>query len=485
MEKVTSTQFASNAIWRFVDVISRKIVSLVVSILLARMIAPEAYGVVALTMVFIVFSDIFILNGFNVALIRKEKTTPKDYSTVMTMSLVFTCLMYVVIWLLSPVFAGFYESPDLSPVLRCITILLFFQSVSSVIRAKATREMQFKRMTAAGFTSNIISGVVALILAYMDYGVWALVVQQVSASFIEMIMLLLILKWKISFRFSLDVAKSMTKFTIGVLGTSFLDFLGNNISNLVVGKSYSTEDLGYVNRANIFPETIGLNAYNSINSVLLPALSSRQNSNEEMKSVLRKVMSLTLYVVFPLMFGLIGTAKILIPVLLTDKWIPCIPLMYFSCLYYAVNPIRAIGYSAFYAKGLSKYSVEVEIIRSTLMIVGVMAVAVVLKLNIYLLMTSNLLVSIIVALITQSKVKKILGYDFKELLEDIVPALWMSVLMAILVYLVGFLPFNEIIVLLLQILSGALVYLILSKITGNKNYDLAKEYVLDKTISRK
>ena len=484
MEKVTSNQFASSALWRFVDVISRKVVSLVVSILLARMIAPEAYGVVALTMVFIVFSDIFILNGFNVALIRKEETSPIDYSTVMSMSLAFTGIIYALIWALSPVFADFYESPDLCPVLRVITLLLFFESVSAVIRAKATREMKFKKMTMAGFISNLVSGIIALVLAYKGLGVWALVVQQVTANLVEMVMLIAIFSWKLSFRFSMPVAKGMAKFTVGVLGTSFLDFVGNNVSNLVVGKSYSTKDLGYVNRANILPETIGLNAYNSINSVLLPTLSSRQNSSEEMKMVLRKVMSLTLYVVFPLMFGLMGTANILIPVLLSDKWIPSIPLMYFCCLYYAINPIRAIGYSAFYAKGLSKHSVEVEIVRSCLMILGVLSVAVVFKLSIYMLMTSNLIVSIVVAVVTQSKVKNMLGYGFCELLEDMWPALWMSFTMALITYFIGWLPLSGVLVLIVQIVIGAFIYWALSYFTHNQNYLIVRNYILEK-VGRK
>lgn len=480
MERISSRQFASSALWRFVDVISRKIVSLFVSILLARMIAPEAYGVVALTMVFIVFTDIFILNGFNVALIRKKTTLPIDYSTVMTMSLVFTLVVYVIIWICSPFFADFYDSPELSPVLRVITILLFFESVSAVIRAKATREMQFKKMTVAAFIGNLVSGLIALVLAYLDFGVWALVVQQVAANLLEMIILLIIFKWQFSLRFSLNVARGMTKFTMGVLGTSFLDFLGNNVCNLVIGKSYSTKDLGYYNRANILPETIGLNAYNSINSVLLPTLSSRQNNNEEMKTVLRKVMSLTLYVIFPLMFGLMGTANILIPVLLSDKWIPAIPLMYFCCLYYAINPIRAIGYSAFYAKGLSKHSAEVEMVRSILMIVSVIIVAVVFKFSIYWLLTANLFVSLFVALTTHFKVRSVLDYKFSELLRDLIPSLLMSIVMAICTYMIGMLPMNHILVLLLQIIIGALIYIFLSYITKNANFQLVKAFAIEK-----
>lgn len=483
MEKVSSTQFASSALWRLVDVISRKIVTLFISILLARIIVPEVYGVVALTMVFIVFCDIFILNGFNVALIRKKEIVPIDYSTVMTMSLVFTSVMYVIIWFCSPLFADFYESPDLCPVLRAITLLLFFESVSSVIRAKATREMQFKKMTIAAFTSSLASGLIALVMAYMGFGVWALVVQQVSSNLIEMVMLLIVFRWKISFKFSLEVAKSMTKFTIGVLGTSFLDFFGNNFTNLIIGKAYSTKDLGFINRANIFPETIGLNAYNSINSVLLPTLSSRQNCDEEMKTVLRKVMSLTMYVILPMMFGLIGTAKMLIPILLTEKWAPSVPLMYFFCLYYAVNPIRAIGYSAFYAKGQSKYSVHVEVLRALLMVTGGLLV-VLFKLNILFVLLSNLIVSLTVALTTQYKVRSLLNYTFSELWKDISPSLMMSLVMCAIVFLLGMVPWNQMVVLFLQIVVGVVVYLVLSRATKNSNYVQAKGFLMEKFLKK-
>lgn len=347
MRRVTSNQFANNAMWKFADMISNKLILLVITILLARLITPEAYGVVALTMVFIGFSDIFILNGFNIALIRKETVDEIDYSTVTTMSLVFTVFMYLIIFVTAPYAASFYKSPDLCLVLRIITILLFFRSIVSVIRAKGTRELQFKRMVISAFISNVSAGVIALVLAYLGWGIWALVAQQLLAGFLDMIILMHIFRWHLSLKISFSVVKGMLKFTVGVLGTSFLDFLGNNVSSLIIGKSYSTKDLGYYNRANILPETIGLNAYNSINSVLLPTLASLQNDRDAMKRVTRKVMSLTEYIILPMMFGLIGVANVLIPVLLTDKWVSSIPLMYFCCISFAINPIRAIGYNVF------------------------------------------------------------------------------------------------------------------------------------------
>ena len=172
--------------------------------------------------------------------------------------------------------------------------------------------------------------------------------------------------------------------------------MGNNVSSLIIGKSYSTKDLGYYNRANILPETIGLNAYNSINSVLLPTLASLQNDRDAMKRVTRKVMSLTEYIILPMMFGLIGVANVLIPVLLTDKWVSSIPLMYFCCISFAINPIRAIGYNVFYARGDSRLSVNIEILRATLMIVGILIVILVFQeALIYVLLSNALILSLI------------------------------------------------------------------------------------------
>lgn len=478
MRRVTSNQFANNAMWKFADMISNKLILLVITILLARLITPEAYGVVALTMVFIGFSDIFILNGFNIALIRKETVDEIDYSTVTTMSLVFTVFMYLIIFVTAPYAANFYKSPDLCLVLRIITILLFFRSIVSVIRAKGTRELQFKRMVISAFISNVSAGVIALVLAYLGWGIWALVAQQLLAGFLDMIILMHIFRWHLSLKISFSVVKGMLKFTVGVLGTSFLDFLGNNVSSLIIGKSYSTKDLGYYNRANILPETIGLNAYNSINSVLLPTLASLQNDRDAMKRVTRKVMSLTEYIILPMMFGLIGVANVLIPVLLTDKWVSSIPLMYFCCISFAINPIRAIGYNVFYARGDSRLSVNIEILRATLMIVGILIVILVFQEALIYVLLSNALISLVVAGATHYRVKSCIGYSFRELYSDVFPSLVMSLIMMSIVLLVGNLQMNKVLLLIIQVLIGGTIYMGMSLVLKNKNFVILKDYIV-------
>lgn len=478
MRRVTSNQFANNAMWKFADMISNKLILLVITILLARLITPEAYGIVALTTVFIAFSDIFIQNGFNIALIRKETVDEIDYSTVTTMSLVFTIFMYLIIFVTAPYAASFYKSPDLCLVLRIITILLFFKSIVSVIRAKGTRELQFKKIVILAFISNVSAGVIAVVLAYLGWGIWALVAQQLLAGFLDMIIMILIFRWHLSLKISFSVVKGMFKFTAGVLGASFLDFFGNNVCSLVIGKSYSTKDLGYYNRANIFPETIGLNAYNSINSVLLPTLASVQSDRDAMKRVTRKVMSLTEYIILPMMFGLIGVANVLIPVLLTDKWVSSIPLMYFCCIYYAINPIRAIGYNVFYARGDSRLSVKIEMLRATLMIIGILVVVFLFQKALIYVLLSNALISLVVAVTTHSKVKLCIGYSFRELCSDILPSLAMSLIMMLLVFWLGSIQMNKVLLLIIQILIGGAIYAGMSFLTNNINFIILKDYFI-------
>ncbi len=485
MNQVSKDQFASNALWKFTEIIVRKIVALVISTILARLLAPEAYGVVALTTVFITFSDIFILNGFNVALIRKESVDEEDYSTVMLLSMGFSTVVYTILYFAAPLLANFYDSPELKDVLRVITVLIFFQSIATVIRAKATRELKFKEMSFVAIFGNVTASLIGLFMAYIGLGVWALVAQQVLANFFDMILLTIVFKWNYFWRFSKRKAGEMLKFTLGVLGASFLDFLGNNANSLVIGRVFSTSELAYYNRGNMYPETISLNTYNSINSVLLPTLASRQSDPEEMKKVVRKVTSVTEYIILPMMIGLIAISDRFVGVLLTHKWDLCIPVMVCSCLYYSLNPIRSIGYSVFYARGESKRNVKIETARSIFMILNLIVIVILLKKSIYILAAMNVVIALLVALYTQYQVSKCIGYRFRELLIDILPSLIMSIIMGLIVRSIAMVTSESGVIFVAQLFVGLIAYVIMSALTQNVNYRFLRDYVISRLFRRK
>lgn len=483
MNQVSANQFSKSVFWRFADLFSRKAIGLAISIILARLIAPEAYGIIALTTVFVGFTNIFILTGFNVALVRKKKVSDIDFSTVMTISLSCSTIIYVFCFFFAPLFAEFYESPKLCEVLRLMLLSLLFHAISNVVRAKAMREMQFKRISLISFTCNVGSSIIAVILAYQGLGVWALVIQQLLASILDMFLMLLIFKWRLSFKFSYIAAKEMFGFTMGVLGSSFLDFLANNLNGLIIGKKYSTTDLGYYDRGNMFPEVIGANLYGTISNVLLPTLSSCQNDEERMKRITRKVMSFTAFVIFPILFGLIGVSNIFVPLVLTEKWTPCIPLLCLCCLYYVINPIKSIGYSVFYAKGESRFCIKVEMARVGIMIVGLMLI-VLLDAPIYFVVISNIVVCLAVSLFTQYYVQKLLSYTYYDLFKDISYPLFFSVIIMITTYLIGEIEGNLIVLLCLQVVCGIGIYLFLSWFFKVKELTYAFD-MISKIVDRK
>ena len=460
-----------------IDLVSRKVFGFVISIVLARLLVPEAYGVIALTTVFIAFTNIFILNGFNISLIRKETVESIDYSTVMVLSLSFVTLINVIIFFSAPYIASFYEVPELSSVLRVMVFGLYFSAISAIVSAKATRELKFKQMAIPSFISNALGGLIAVLIAYLGGGVWALVAQHIFASLILMIWMIILFKFPLSFDFSWSVFRSHLAFSMGVIGTSFLEFLGNHVSSLFVGKVYKTNGLGLYDRANVMPEMISINLAGAISNVLLPTLAMHQGELGYTKGMARKTISMSFFIILPIMFGLIGCASIFVPVLLTEKWIPMIPLLYITCIFYAVAPIRTIEYGLLYALGRSDLAVKVESLRAVLSISGVVLVSIVAKLDIVYVAVANLLICFFVSFFVHLWVKKLIGYKFKELFVDVLPTLSSSLIMMLVLMGISTILETSWISLLCLIVGGGLLYLLLSFAFKNKNLVFLREYV--------
>lgn len=478
LECKTASPFVNNIMWKMIDLISRKVFGFAISILLARLLMPEDYGVIALTIVFIAFTNVFILNGFNVALIRKEKVEPIDYSTVMTMSICFVAIVNIIIVFSAPAIADFYASNELCPVLRAMVFGLFFCAISAVVSAKATRELKFKQMAIPSFCSNALGGIVAVIMAYMGCGVWALVAQHLFASFVGMIWYIILFRFPLSLKFSIKVVRELYKFTLGVIGTSLLEFIGNHVCSLVVGKTYKSKGLGYYDRAGTIPEMISANLSGAISNVLLPTLSQHQNDMDGVKKRTRKTISFTMFIILPVMFILIGCSEVLIPVLLTEKWNPIIPLFCVCCTLYAIAPIRTIEYSVLYSLGKSKQSAKAEALRAALMIIGVLIIALIIKAPLFWVIFLNMLVCLIVSLYIHYSVRNLINYSYVELLDDIYFSLLTSMLVMFLLYIIGNLFKASVLLLIIQLSIGFICYGVISYLLNNNNVQVLKEHVL-------
>lgn len=473
--------FASSAIWKITEAISTKGIALVISIVLARLLMPADYGIVALTTVFISLSTIMVQSGLSTALIRKDKIDGIDYNNGFLLGFAIAIVCYLLFFFTAPAIASFYNEPLLTPVMRVQMLSLFLVAFGNIQTVIITREFRFRELCAANIIANTLGGITGVVLAYKGFGVWSLVFYTLIRDGLSNFVLFLRIKWYPSFKLDISRLRSLVGFSIWVLLATLIDFVGNNYSSTLMGKKYSLGELGLYSKGNQIPEIICLQTFGAISSVLLPTMSSYQNDRPRLKSVCKKLVAVTCYIIFPMMTGLGAIADKLVPFLFTAKWNPCIPVFILACVYFGVNPLRSINMQLIYALGNSKRGVLVEFSRMVMLIVGVTLCAFVFKTSIYGIAAIAALVSVINVLITQIAVRKDIDYGIFEWLGDILPSVLLCIGMGIIVLLVGMVPVgSKTIVMFLQILAGIAAYAVLSVITKNSSFLEVKGILMQK-----
>ncbi len=459
-------KIVSSLFWKFAERIGAQGVNLIVSIVLARILAPEEYGVVALVTIFITISNVFIEQGFGTALVQKKDADDLDFSSVFYCNVVLSIILYIIIFLLAPVIAKFYNNMQIIVILRVLAITVLISGVKSVQNAYVSRKMIFKKFFICTSIGTIFSAVIGIWMAYKGYGVWALVVQQLTNNLVDTIMLWITVKWKPIARISFNRIKRLFGFGWKMLCSGLIDSIYNELYGLAIGKIYTPEQLAYYNRANQFPNIITVNINGSISSVMLPALANEQENKQKLKEMMQKSIKLSSFLLFPMMFGLVAVAEPLVKIILTDKWLEAIPLMQLLCFSYALWPIHTINLQAISAMGRSDIFLKLEIIKK---IIGIVALAISFKLGIKFMVMTKIITSIISTFINSYPNKKLLNYSYIQQLKDITGAVIMSFLMMIIVYLMNYIEINIYLLLVLQIIIGIIIYVGISYIFKNEN----------------
>ena len=445
----------SGLLWKFMERIGMQGINFIVQIILARILLPEDYGVIALITIFIVIADVFVHSGLTSALIQKKEADELDFSSVFYLSLFISILLYIVLFIAAPIIAVFYSEPQLIPVLRILSLTLFFGVLNSVQGAVVSRTMQFKRFFYSSLGGIIASGIIGISMAYMGYGVWALVWQQLSSNFFISIVLWFTVKWRPKLMFSPSRLKDLFTFGWKLLISSLIDTIYNNIYGLVIGRVYSSEMLAYYKKGGQFPHIIVSNVNGSILSVLFPALSSVQGDRKRMKAMVRRSIVTSSFLIFPAMSGLIVCAELIIKIILTDKWLPAVPFMQIICISYALWPIHTVNLQAINALGRSDIFLKLELIKK---IIGVSVLCISIKYGIYVMVGVETASGFIAAIINSYPNRYLLDYSLKEQVQDIFPSLILSVVMGTIVYLIKFINLNIFITLFIKILVGVVIY---------------------------
>ena len=463
MEQVSKRTFANSAIWRMAGTIAAKGISFAVSIILARIIMPSDYGIIAIASVFINLSDIFIEGGFTTALVRKKDVDGYDYSSVFFVSLGISAVLYLILFFCSPLLAGYYEESILDSVLKVIGLMFFIQAFSCTRNIYVQRQMKFKLLSICNIIGSVISGVAGVIAAYCGLGVWALVIQQLSQQAIVTILLYCFVRIDIKWGFKWSRVKETFKFSAGVMGASLLNYGGSYLGNLFIGKIYSVEDLGYYDKGGQLPMQASLYTFGSMSGVLLPTLASYQEDIENFKRVFRKVIRMTAFFIFPMMVGMAIVSQELIVVLLTEKWLPALRIMQFSCLYYLATPFMLINISVFYSLGHKYIRIRAELIRLVLILGAIGIFAILLHCSISQLALINAIIAVIAALETYFEVRRLIKYGFKEVFFDFWKPALCSALMGGVVFGIRYaLPLiglqSNIGILIICVFGGIIVY---------------------------
>ena len=446
----------SSLLWKLMERGGTQGIQFIVQIVLARLLLPEEYGIIALITIFLAIANVFVQSGFNTALIQKKDADETDFSSVLYLSLFVAGGLYIILFVTAPLIANFYLEPQLIPVLRVLSLTLFFGAINSIQYAVVSRTMQFKRLFFSSLSGIVVSGIIGITMAYWGFGVWALVGQQLINNLIISIILWFTVKWRPQLVFSMKRVNRLFSFGWKLLCSSLLDTIYNNVYGLVIGKIYNSQTLGYYNRGNQFPSLIVTNIDGSIQSVMLPVLSANQEDKTRVKNMVRRAIVTSSFIIFPLMMGLAVCAEPLVKILLTDKWLPSVPFLQLMCLSYAFWPIHTANLQAINALGRSDIFLKLEIIKKS---IGVVALCISIPFGIYAMVGSQAAVSLISTFINAWPNRKLLSYSYKEQWLDIMPSFLLSLLMGVVVYSIKIVALNNWKMLTLQVMVGATLYI--------------------------
>ena len=456
MTSITKKKVIGNFIWRFAERCGAQLVTFIVSIVLARLLDPKVYGTVALVTVFTTILQVFVDSGLGTALIQKKDADDLDFSSVFYFNFFVCMILYLCMVIAAPYIADFYNDTSLIPVIRVISLTIVISGVKGIQQAYVSRNMLFKRFFFSTIGGTITSAVIGIVMAYMGFGVWALVIQQLSNTAVDTLILWITVEWRPKKMFSWEHLKSLLSFGWKLLCSTLLDTVYNNIRSLIIGKMYSSSDLAFYNQGEKFPKMIVSNINSSIDSVLLPTMASAQDDRERVKNMTRRAIKTSTYIMAPLMMGLVFCATTIVQLVLTVKWLPCVPFLQIFCITYMFYPVHTANLNAINAMGRSDIFLKLEIIKKIMgmalllstMWFGVMAMA------------YSLLISCVLSQIINSwPNKRLLNYGYLEQVRDFAPGILLAVVMGICVYFAGYIPLPMIMRLLVQIVLGASIYI--------------------------
>lgn len=457
VENLSRGQVLSNTIWKFLESAGVHILQLIVTIILARLLSPDDYGLMAIVLVVITFLGLFVNSGISSYLVYMKDIKKQDFLTALLINVLLSVVLVFFLFQFSDSIANYYNAPILSSLIKAMAIILPFNAISSVYNAYAMKMSLFKTLFLRNVIALPISAIIALLLAFTGWGVWALVLYQISYRLLLSIIIVATIKIKIDGEWRLDgqVIAPMLRYGGFTFLSSFVAFISDSISDLLIGKKISTEQLGYFNRGFTFPNVFMSVINTVLAEALFPAFASYNSNIDELKEKSRKALRLLYYATFPLLFGLLACAKPLVISLLSEKWAQAIPVIQFYCLFFCAIPFLQTMSQVYLAAGHVKLRSLGEIVK---MIATIILLFCFIDYGILAVVFARILVNVILIFYSIIVNRITMKYYFSEFFEDITPPLLLSLLMLAVIYPFLYLQMNYLVIILIQIIIGATVY---------------------------
>ncbi len=449
----------SGLLWRFIETFGSQGITFILSIVLARLLEPSAYGTLALVTVFTGIIGVFVDSGMGSALVQKKNADNLDFSTVFYFNLFMCSLLYLGLFIAAPWIAAFYDDPALTAVVRVLSLSLLFAGVTNIQNSYVSKHLLYKKFFFATLLGSLGSASVGIWMAYNGYGVWALVAQQLTAGLLKMILLWICVRWRPRLAFSLERLRGLFSFGWKMLASSLVDRVYNELRTLIIGKRYSAESLAYYNKGKQFPNQVILSINTSIDSILLPTMAEEQDDRVRVKAMTRRAIKTSTYLMAPIMIGMAVCAEELTCLILTEKWLPSVFFLRIFCLTMMFYPIHTANLNAIKAMGRSDWFLRLEIAKKT---IGIASVLITMWISVEAMAYSLFVTTLISMMINAYPNKKLLSYRFLEQMKDILPAIAIALLMGGAVWMVGLLPLEGIWLLLARMAVGMAAYPLLS-----------------------
>ena len=479
---VTELSNGKSFVWSAIERFSVQAVQFIFQIILARLLSPSDYGLIAMLAIFMAIAQAFIDSGFTNALIKKLDRTDKDFSTIFYFNLFISIVIYILLYLGAPFIAKFYRTSELTDITRVYMLSLPIIALGAIQRTQFTIKVNFRDQAIASFSGALAGGIVGIILATQGYGAWALVGSALATNIVTTIIFWIRSTWRPRWEFSLVSLRTMFSFGSKLLFSGLLNTAYTNLYQFVIGRRFSKQNLGYYSRADQFAQFPSSNITGIMQRVTYPILCTIADDDEKLLAAYRQYIKLAAYIIFPLMIGLAAIAKPLINVVLGQKWQFASIILQILCFSYLWYPIHAINLNLLMVKGRSDLFLRVEIIKK---VVGICILLIVMNFSVELMAIGNVASSFIALFINTYYTKKMTGYGIRDQVKDILPCLILSISSCVPAFVLSQLFPNNGLIMLLSIVFAVVIYLLISNIMKIDEFMLVKSSLVTLVQNRK